>query len=685
LKTKTVGIVIRENFLFFATIAIFVALLFRNSGLYPVVADEANYSKFSRHLPLADSGIPQYIYLAIYRLTNSCGDGFYGCAKILNATFFVAATPFIYLTARQVCTRNIASLVALLALLSPINSYTAYFMPEAPYFFSFWLVTWFILRLDNSSSLGSWCVAGILVGFSALIKPHALLILPGLVAYILFVSRKREGEWVLPALRNAGAFVACTFVCKFLISYLLVGKTGLTIFGPMYTTIADRSTISNIQRYIELSTLSIRNLRGHVLSTCLMFGLPIAFGFYASVNSIVYKSEIKTDRKISIFALLILTNLILVTSAFTALIANLGYHEEIMRLHLRYYNFAFPLLFMIAASQLSSDSISAGRKWRMIIAFPVAAIILYAAYTRLHPFAPNFVDSPEFRGFIYNWKLYYILSGLSFVCLALWAYADRMGARCFVYLFMPLAVVISTFNINRELRQSRFPDAYDKAPIFAKQYLSQEDRSMLVIAGSRSGSLYLSSFLLDNPNVAREPIPDGAAYDLSKLPPGKEWVLVIGNHALSGNAICQLPADGFTLARVVGGNTVDFRKSSWPCVISRAGGLSPTEPGWGTWSSSDVVALEFSRPLPAHFNIHLVAYAYATIVGEEVVARVGDSAVGFKLSAFSEERVLEFENPKRSNILRFDIPSPVSIKEYERSDDGRRLGVAFIMLRIEPL
>ena len=112
-------------------------------------------------------------------------------------------------------------------------------MPEAPYFFSFWLLTWFILSLDNSSGLSSWCFAGILLGFCALIKPHALLIMPGLVAYIFFVSRKKEGAWVLQALCNAGVFVAFAFVFKFLISYLIAGKAGMTIFGTYYSSMAD--------------------------------------------------------------------------------------------------------------------------------------------------------------------------------------------------------------------------------------------------------------------------------------------------------------------------------------------------------------------------------------------------------------------------------------------------------------
>ena len=342
MKTKISDTEIKTNFLFLAAIAIFVTLLFRNSGLFPSVADENVYSKFSRLQPLADLGIPSYIYLAIYRLTSICGDGFLGCARILNAIFFVAATPFIYLTARQVCTQSMASIVALLALLGPINSYTAYFMPEAPYFFSFWLVTWFILRLDNASNLRSWCFAGILLGFSALIKPHALLIMPGLVAYILFVSRKKRRRMGIASIMQRRSFYRL-HICFQISNFLFVcGESGPNNFWPNVHSIATRSDLSNFQRYIELFMLSIENVKGHILAVCLMFGLPIALGIYASVNTVASKSEIKTDQKISVFALVVLTNLILVTGVFTATVENLGETGEILRLHLRYYDFIFP-------------------------------------------------------------------------------------------------------------------------------------------------------------------------------------------------------------------------------------------------------------------------------------------------------------------------------------------------------
>ena len=58
---------------------IFLFLLIRNAGLYPsVFADEYTYSKLSRLLPLSESSIPGYLYLKLYSVTNSCGDGFLG-------------------------------------------------------------------------------------------------------------------------------------------------------------------------------------------------------------------------------------------------------------------------------------------------------------------------------------------------------------------------------------------------------------------------------------------------------------------------------------------------------------------------------------------------------------------------------------------------------------------------------
>lgn len=664
-------------------LVIFIMLILRNSGLYTVVSsDESIYSKSSRLLPLANSVVPSYIYFGIYRFSNICGDEFYSCVKIFNALFFVASAPFIYLTARRVCTISVSSIVVILTLLGPINTYTSYFMPEAVYFFTFWLLTWFVLRLDNLSKLSQWCFAGVLLGISALIKPHAFLLLPAFVAYILYIRRNKEGVWVLRAVKSAGVFVLSTFVTKLLMGYLLVGQAGLSIFGNFYSSIAS-SQISNVQHYIKLIELSAKNINGHVLAICLMFGLGVALVAVSTLSSILSKEKINANQNVSFYAFVILVNLVLVVGLFTASVTNTGASETIERLHMRYYNFALPLLFIVAATQLSLEHTAHTFKWRVIAALPVGAIILYAIYSRLRPYTSNFVDSPELRGFTGNLTAFNYLSVLSLSCLALWVFAARAGAKVFVYIFMPIAVIFSSLHVNHELRQRINADVYDRAGIFTKQYLSSEELSKLVIVGPEYGFLFRALFHIDNPQVTLVGIPQGSTYNPNDLPVGKEWVLAIGDSILLDGVVFQVPMSGFKLARVTRPDTFDFKKTVWPGVLSSMHGLSQPE-AWGTWSSGGLVTFEFSVPLPEKFSVHLIAYAFGPNVGKDFVVHVGESAVKFKLGDSPEERVFEFSNPNRSSTMKINIPLPTSPKELGLSGETRSLGIAFLKLQIVP-
>src|SRR4051812_11977992 len=90
----------------FFSVLVLLLLLLRNSGLYATVfADEYVYSKFARLIPLNEATIPAYVYLKLYGVTNSCGEGFLECAKIINSVLFVSAAPFIFLIARAVTNR----------------------------------------------------------------------------------------------------------------------------------------------------------------------------------------------------------------------------------------------------------------------------------------------------------------------------------------------------------------------------------------------------------------------------------------------------------------------------------------------------------------------------------------------------------------------------------------------------
>ena len=669
-------------------LVIFLFLALRNTGLYPsVFADEYTYSKLSRLMPLSESTIPGYIYLKLYSVTNYCGDGFLGCAKIVNSFLFVAAAPFIFLTARRVTGEGVSAYISLLSIIGPISSYTAYFMPESFYFLSFWVTCWYLLSLDCKSGNYRWFVAGAIYAISSLIKPHSLLYLPAILLYVGFVFYRAQ---VLFSKTSGMALVSLMLgvgLAKFGISYILAGSSGLTIFGPFYGTTVS-SVSSGANKFIELLLLALESLKGHVLVIGLAYGLPLVLTVVATTKTLFVRNDLADNsgsqadqyEKLAFLSLIIILNLICVVALFTASVANAGPYETPYRLHMRYYNFALPLFYLSAAGALSAVT-DAKRPVDYILGGIFTAVGVFAVWNNLAPYTPSFIDSPEIRGLHVDRVYFLVAGGFLISALALWLVSQRNGLRLYLYLALPLFVAVSTFHVGSEQRNRLVQDVYDKAGIFTKQYLADEDLSKTVIVGSEAGGLFRSLYYLDNAKASLEIIQRGADYDLTKLPTGKDWILIIGDHELLGKPFYQIPMNGFALVRASGENVLDFKKGAWPGIIRKVKGLSMPEL-WGTWSQSDIVTFEFAGSLPSKFEIHLVAHAFGPNVDKEFEALVGDDAVKFSLSANDEQKIIHFSNPKGSNILRFKIPNAVSPKALGLSGDDRNLGIGFVEMKI---
>jgi phosphoglycerol transferase len=526
--------------------AVFVALLLRNTGLYPSVMDEYPYSTMSRLMPMANASIPDYLYFVVYNFTNQCGDGFLSCARIMNVAAFVGAAPFIYLTARRVCPRGVATLVVILALIGPINTYTAYFMPEPLYFLAFWVIAWFTLGIDSIDARRKWIVVGILIGAAALVKPHALFLIPGIVLYLVYLGSRLGREGLRATVETSALIVVVPLVTKFVGGFLLAGSTGLTIFGPTYGSISE-SALSSLGQPRDVLTMSAESLLGHVLAICLLYGLPIALSLAAAVHSLRSGGRPSASDRTSIFAFVILLDLVVVVALFTALTAGGSIYETPYRLHMRYYNFALPLLFIVAGAQLGASPTR--RTTNMFIAGLIGLAIVYALVSRLAPYTPYLVDSPELRSITDQRALFLVLGCVSLAALALWAAGNRWGVRLFFYGFLPLAVIGSTIAASSELRLRLEPDQADQAGMFATQYLSRGDRSHVLVVGSDISQLYRSMFYVDDPVPAFQVIPPGSMFDMATLPEGKDWALILGDHAWTGGAYSESPAPGIALVR----------------------------------------------------------------------------------------------------------------------------------------
>jgi len=529
-------------------IVVFFGLLVKNSGIFPFIfGDEYTYSLHSRLLPISESAIPGYIYLSIYRLTNHCATDFLGCARIFNAFFFVCAAPFIYQISRRVMAVLPALLITLCALLAPVNAYTAHYMPEAFYFFGFWAFVWALTRVRIEASQ-SWAIAGFILGCTTLIKPHSMLFIPALIVYISYVSLTGTQGRISLAARNLGSFFLAAIVAKFAISFVLAGTAGLTLFGPSYNKIA--SEAGGLARVIQLATLALESIQGHVLAICLTIGLGLATTLQLGLKPLLAWRAPTEAQKVAILSALIIANLVVVTSVFSATVVGVGSHESITRLHIRYYDFAFPLLWIVVASLLNRPDSPEPRRWRIVLATLIGAALLFGLTTGMEGYEPSIIDSPELRGFVSDQASFYLMAVLGLLALCTWAYSPRTGAQAFVYLVLPVTVILSSYWVTKEQREHLTPSTADRAGTFTRQYLSAEERAGIIIVGADLGALMNTAFYIDTPRLWPFLITSNVAYDFQGLAPDISWMLSIGNYVPPAEGRVQVQMPGFTLTKI---------------------------------------------------------------------------------------------------------------------------------------
>jgi phosphoglycerol transferase len=656
------------------TVAVFLVLLFRNMGFYAFVSDEYSYSQMARLLPLSEATVPIYLYLGIYRATNYCGDGFLGCARLLNASFFVATIPLIYAVARRFSSRWMAAVVALFIAAGPINSYTAYFMPESPYFFFFWIFTWFLLRRDIRQGVSFWLVAGALLALLMLIKPHAIFLLPGA---LIFSTLKYDRTAFVPGSRciatPAVIFFASFVFVRVALGFLIAGTDSVTLFGSVYGSVAE-SASSNSSKIFGALKVAPKVFFGHMLALAVLYGVPSGV-MICTLLSVRSRDSLRSPaHQLSIYSCLVLGSLLATTALFTASVVGSGPHETASRLHLRYYSFALPLLLVVAAGQLHSSAPPTSRRSKVLVAFPIGILVLYCLHSNLRPFAPNFIDSPDFIGLIRDPQWFWLISVTSLLCLAAWIWDTKVGVRSYFVAVVPLSLFALTVSTTNDLRSRIVSDPYVEAGIFARQYLHPEETSQLIVAGADLGQVFRTLLYFDRPKVKMVVVPTWGSPPLEN---DTRWLLRIGEGPAAKDAFFEITGPGYSLSRIGDPNRIDFKEGFWPGIIRQASGLYAAE-SWGAWSSAAAVTLEFVKPLPDHFSVHLVARAIEGNAGKELRAKVGDEVVAFTLGENFEERVLPFKNPGQSNRLVIEVPPPAK----QAGPDLRSLSVAFSELRV---
>ena len=712
--------VLKTKFFYCLVFGIFIALLMRNSALYPsIFADEYNYSTASRLLPLSQAPIANYLYLLIYKSTNFCGDGFLSCARILNTAFFVLTCPFVYQTAKRICSKSIARYIAVLALIGPINIYTANFMPEAMYFLSFWIFAWYILGLSSSSPYKSWVGVGVLIGVCMLIKPHGLFLLIPVALYLVAVLRGQENFPVKKYIYLVLGIFLGAILTKLIFGFLIAGPSGLSILGHLYSATTSQFTSSATDlggvNYITNSANSVVpgakesssliaqwapgfitlikfwwiNFRGHILGLCLLYAVPMLVIFQSlgiRASNSYSMSSMSIQKRYAWFTFLMISSLLVFSSLFSGFVS-LSYGGEILRMHMRYYNFCFPLFLMALPTVFSvitekeftkKLSLAQLSVWCLII-----LIFIWGIWKRLAPYQPTAIDTPELKGMVqFSWS-FYLITALLFLSLLLWPIARTKSTKLFFYVVAPLLLIGGSLAVNQNIWQRSVPDDYDRAGLAIKQLLTKEELSRLVVVGDNPIELSRILFYIDEPSASLQVIPGGTLYEKKMIPKGKNWVLLMGNNRISQDIPNQIHFNAYTLAGGGGSIKIDFNSDAWDIKnLGLVSGLFLPPETWGSWSIGKEVSLVFMRALPEQFTLTLDARAFGPNIGAPITLRLGNSSQTFNLTGQFEKRSITVSNPQRVNELKFIIPKPTSPKELHMGDDDRNLGMAFKALEI---
>lgn len=687
-------------------LALFMLLVFRNMGVYPtVMKDEYVYSLASRLYSFSESTRSIYLYLGVFRLTNYCGDGYFECAKVLNASFFVLGAPFIYLIARQVATERVAVIVTVLSLLGPINSYTAYFMPEAMVFFCFWVFSWVTLRLRGHADTKSWIVAGLIFGLFTMSKGRVLAILPALLLYLVFISAPgNDGLSVSKSLKVIILFLLSAFLIRIAVGYLFTHVVSASPVDGNVEGIAGRFVSTLDVLGMDFLRLSLLNFLKQLLALCLLLSVPIAILNVNIINSLFRSKQSTETHRLCFFTLTVILSMLVavsfyvVSEAYSATLSTnyMASHPgetpasviafEAGRVQFRYYNFMLPLLFIVAASQINAAPSNTQRLTRLVSALPVGIALVVNLMTGVGSKSPYFVDGPELWGIANHSMLRYGFGIASLGTLIAWIFTERQGSRLFMFLFIPVAIAVSSAAVHDKVRASITPNAYDQAGLFAKQVIPRSDNSLLLVIGPSDAGLYRTLFQADHRNSFVRVMADEQAIDLAQFRRKPEWILAFGNHLMSGGTYVSWLMGGYTLSRLVDKISLDFTlgRGLWPGLITSKAGLSMPE-SWGTWSDANTVTLRFVTPLPKHFRLRLKAAAFGPNVGAEFRAICGSETHSFTLDVEPRDTEMHFTNDSLSDTLRIAIPKPTSPQELGQSDDARKLGISLFELHIDPI
>lgn len=540
------------------------------SGLYrvlpQVMQDEYVYSSQARNLPFEEHRFSNYLFSWAMGATKVCGEEFYSCVKAINNVFFLVAVVFTLLIALRYLSFGWAVFVSSITALSPLAIQVSFFMPETMYFMAMTITIWGTLKAMDSGKLVAWLFPGVLLGLAALVKPHAIFLLPAIVLFVSIVEYRRTVKLV-SSLASA-AIAATGFVStKLGIGFVFAGEAGLEFFGGygspverLREVVTETSSSPSPGSAVEesgsgiLTLLSVASthLIAHAAILALMAGIPLILALRVSWRILRTREAVSEASSFMLLITLLAGSMLALVPTFEGYVTANG-DDHTLRLILRYYEFLIPS-FLIAALLLNRF-VESSLPSRLLQASTVSVLSVGIALTYPNRFDAKFADSSFLPGLNAYPYWFAIAAAVVSVASFYWAFQPESGVELLTKAAIPavliLAMVLSQVVLTRAGTGSAY---FDVAGRESKAKLIDVEGEKIGVVGQVRPEVFTAKFWIDKSGIRDFAAREGEPIDLQLLS-GIEYVLVLGEVDAIGTYQVIHEGDRFKLLQLFTANS----------------------------------------------------------------------------------------------------------------------------------
>ena len=533
-----------------------------------IMQDEYIYTSQAKNLPFAEQFYSNYVFSWVMGITNSCGYDFYTCTKSINSVFFLATILFTFLIASRFLSFRWSVFAASVTALSPIAIPVSFFMPETMYFSMMTMTIWLTLLVSKRDNIWLWALPGLALGATALVKPHAIFMLPAFALFALVFIYKKTGSSWLRGLSSAVSLVAGFMITKLGLGFAFAGLEGLKFFGgygspvgaiatvvsksaesaptevPEDSAVADAAS-SGLEIFLGIS---VSHLLAHTAVLLLLAGVPLILSLRIALSVAKAKQPMGDVSAFFILIALITVSMIGVVALFEAYVTASG-DDHSDRLILRYYEFLIPqfLVMGLLLDRFTESKIAFRVIQGSLIALATMAFTIFYPIT----FNKQYADSSTLPG-IGDGQGFFIFVGL-FISSAVifWVVNPDRGNLVLGRFVIPSVLILAlVLSQNKLIEINGTPAYFDQAGWDSRTYLQDVPGDRILVVGQTRTEVFTVKFWIDEANIRDLLLVDGSLIADENVA-DSDYVVTLGNMEVGFDYELITQGDGYRLVKVL--------------------------------------------------------------------------------------------------------------------------------------